>query len=182
MIINVLDIETTGLSQDEGHRIIELCSIFYNEKGEKQGQFLKRFNPKRPIDPKAQAVHHISNLDLAEEPVWDEHEAARVNKLCSLSNVIVCHNTAFDLPFVYKEIMRVGGEPDWKAELFCTMEKGRQTTPMGNNPNLGALCFALGVDYNPDAAHAADYDVEVTAQCFFRGIETGLYTPESFAA
>ncbi|KCY89039.1 hypothetical protein J831_3542, partial [Acinetobacter baumannii 25691_8] len=37
------------------------------------------------------------------------------------------------------------------------------------------LCFALNIDYDPNAAHAADYDVDVMMQCFFAGLDRGFY-------
>ena len=40
---------------------------------------------------------------------------------------------------------------------------------------LSELCFALGVEYDPNAAHAADYDTEVLAQCLFAGIDRGFF-------
>jgi DNA polymerase III epsilon subunit-like protein len=54
--------------------------------------------------------------------------------------------------------------------------QARWATFNGKSPNLGELCFALGVHYDPDSAHGAAYDVSVTAACFLEGLRRGFYT------
>jgi DNA polymerase-3 subunit epsilon len=61
------------------------------------------------------------------------------------------------------------------------MLMGRFATPMGTVPNLGALCWALDIPYDPTKAHAADYDVDCTAQAFFRGLDWGWFKIETGA-
>ncbi len=55
------------------------------------------------------------------------------------------------------------------------MKNGRWATANGKNPKLGELCWALQVDYDPALAHAAEYDVQKTAECLWRGVDAGLY-------
>lgn len=177
MILNFLDLETTGLSQAKGDRIIEICMILADSETEKEiGRFVRRINPERSIAPKAQEVHGISIEDLEGEPVWGGI-APTVSKIMDKSDVLIAHNLDFDGPFVVGELMRAGfGVPDVKT--FCTMEAARWATPQGKLPTLQELCWALGVDYDPEKAHSASYDVEVMMESFFRATRVGKFNME----
>lgn len=175
MIVTGLDIETTGLDQAKGHRIIEVAAILYDLDTERElGRWVQRINPQRSIDPGAQAVHGISFEDVAASPVWSD-VAPKLAKVMDRSDLIVAHNgEGFDLPFIGAEFLRIGiALPNVKC--FDTMLEGRWATPMGKLPNLGELCFACGVDYDPAQAHAADYDVEVMMASFFRARRKGFF-------
>lgn len=178
-LIGVLDLETTGLSQEEGHRIIEFGLAVYQtldgEKFVKVGRtWVRRINPLRSIDEKAKLVHGIELSDLKDEPEWEE-VAPKVSKVLNKLDVVVCHNAEFDAPFVALELVRAEFElPNF--EVFCTMAEGRAATPLGTLPSLQVLCWAFDVEYDTKAAHAADYDVDVTAKCLFKGLDTGFYS------
>jgi len=175
----------TRLQQESGHRIIEVCfSVFRFDAAarsrQKVGVMTQRINPKRDIDPGAQAVHGISIMDLRGEPEWED-VAPKVHKLLDKTDLFVAHNGAgFDAPFIALELMRIGYKiPNFK--VYDTMLNGRSCTPFGKVPNLGELCSALGVDYDPEKAHSAEYNVDVLADCYWRGIESGLYRdPEAY--
>ena len=178
MIIAGLDLETTGLDQAKGHRIIEIAMILYAFDPETgahnlRGRYVQRINPERAIDPDALAVHGITYEDVAYSPKWCEI-APKIVKLLSAVDVIVAHNGhGFDLPFLAAELLRVG-QPVPDTLSVDTMLQARWATPMGKVPNLGELCFACGVDYDSEKAHAAEYDVEVMLQCFFAAYKKGF--------
>ena len=175
MIVAGIDIETTGLSQPDGHRIVEFAALLYDlETERKLGQYVQRINPQRPIDPAAQAVHHISFDDVAHCPVWDE-VAPKISKLLAKCDVLVAHNgQGFDVPFITNELTRVGALVTAKP-LVDTMLQARWATPNGKYPNLGELCFACDVPYDTTKAHGAEYDVEVMMQSFFKAYKGGFY-------
>lgn len=180
LIIGGLDTETTGLSQADGHRIIEAAIKLYHYSPSKRihkpiYQFEQRINPGRSIDPAAQAVHGISFEMLESSPRW-EIVAPQVAKVMSKCDIIVAHNgDGFDLPFVANELLRVGiAVPD--VRTVDTMLQGTWATPLGKLPNLRELCFACGVDYDPSKAHAAMYDVDVMMESFFIGLKDGFFT------
>lgn len=176
MIVAGIDIETTGLEVEKGHRIIEICigSYIMEDFGHTTlPYYTQRINPMRPIDKAAQEVHGISLHDLKNQPKWEDI-AGDVSKYLNDADIIVAHNADFDLPFVAHELERAN-IPLPKGRVFCTMENGRTATPLGKLPNLGELCFAFGVPYDPSSAHAAQYDVDCMMKCFFRGIEEGYF-------
>jgi DNA polymerase-3 subunit epsilon len=176
MILTGIDIETTGLEWDKGHRIVEIAALVYKDDSlEPVIKFVQRINPERTIDVKATAVHGIKVEDLAGCPKWEE-VAPKVSKIIAASNLIVAFNgNSFDKPFIEAELRRVGatvpGTP-W----IDTCRDARWATPFGKSPNLGELCFACGVDYDPSKAHAAEYDVDRMMRCYREARRQGFYS------
>ncbi len=169
-----LDTETTGIEQAEGHRIIEVACLTYDSVSRKLvDKYVQRIDPERAISAGAQDIHGISYSDLVGMPKWDI-VAPEVQRRLDAADVMVAHNMGFDGPFVGAELLRVG-QTIPMIEPFCTMENGRWACPDGKFPKLQELCFALGVVYDPTAAHAADYDVDVMMQCFWRGLDRGFF-------
>lgn len=186
IVVSHLDIETTGLKQEDGHRIIEIAAGVWRYNSVTKARtkvgrtWVQRINPMRDIDPGAQAVHKIAITDLRGMPLWED-VAAKLHKLLSMTHIMVAHNGyGFDAPFIAMELMRIGKKvPNF--QVFDTMLEGRGCTAMGKVPNLAELCFAMGVDYDPDVAHAADYDVEVMEQAYWNGVDRGYFPePERF--
>lgn len=175
-LIAGLDIETTGISQEKGHRIIEVSLILHDlDTGGRKGSFTTRINPQRPIDEDAEKVHGISFDSLVGCPVWTD-VAPKLSAIMGRCDYIVAHNgEGFDMPFVFQEFLRVGVSLP-TVRLIDTMLQGRWATPDGSVPNLGALCFASDVPYDPEQAHGAEYDVEVMLACFFKLYPRGFFT------
>jgi DNA polymerase III subunit epsilon len=174
MIVMGIDTETTGLEQEKGHRIVEIALLSYDfDSRTLVDRYVQRIDPERSIDPGAQAAHGISYSELVGQPKWEdvaEDIAKRIGKI----DLLVAHNMGFDGPFVAAELLRVGYQPP-DVHSLCTMENARWACPDGKLPRLGELCFALGVEYDRAKAHAAEYDIDVTMACFFRGLERGFY-------
>ena len=168
-IVAGIDIETTGLEQPEGHRIIEVAAVLYELESQRElGRYETRINPQRGVDPKAQAVHGISLEMLVDKPVWGSI-APKLASLLSRCHYVVAHNgEEFDMPFIYGEFLRVGVALPVGVRIIDTMKRGRWATHDGAVPNLGALCFAADVPYDKSRAHGATYDVEVLMKCFFK--------------
>jgi DNA polymerase-3 subunit epsilon len=180
--LGVIDLETTGLSQKDGHKIIEVgFAMFKTECGTKftkiGNTICKRINPQRPIDEKAFKVHGISLNDVKNCDVWTKFGPV-VAKLMRGCDALAAHNAEFDIPFVVGELDALD-EDYGEAEVICTMQSCREATPMGTVPNLGALCFAFGVEYDETKAHNAGFDVDATSDCLIQGIEKGIFVLES---
>jgi DNA polymerase-3 subunit epsilon len=176
MIITGIDIESTGLSWAEGHRIVEVAALVYKDAAPDQPviRFVERVNPERTVEAKAAAVHGITLEALVGCPKWEE-VAPKLVKVMSVSNLIVAHNgEGFDKPFIEAELRRLG-LPVPTIPWLDTCKDARWATPFGKSPSLGELCFACGVDYDPSKAHAAAYDVDRMMQCFFAARRQGFY-------
>lgn len=174
-LIAGLDLETTGLDQSEGHRIIEIAiSIYDLDTRAHVGKYETRINPQRPIDPAAQEVHKISFDMLTHCPLWSA-VAPKVSAILARTRYVVAHNgLGFDMPFLYGELLREGCSLP-EVYLIDTMLQARWATPDGSLPNLGSLAFACGVDYDPDKAHGALYDVDVMMSSFFSQFDRGFF-------
>lgn len=179
MLICGADCETTGLLAEDGtagdHRLIEFYAGIWNSvTRERISQKLVRIHPQRSIAPAAQAVHKISLADLEHCMTWD-YEAPAIKKFLEEADLIVGHNwDGFDKPFINSELRRVGIAPIDRP-TFDTMLSGRWATAMGTVPNLGALCWASDVPYDPALAHKADYDVKCMMEAYFKGLDWGWF-------
>jgi len=181
MIIRVTgaDIETTGLEQEKGHKIIEMAFMLYSyntDNGDIKGlgKYIQRVYPDHPISSKSQAVHGISIDDLTGEPLWEDEVADKVAKILKQTDLFVAHNVDFDATFLSAELARVDKMvPD--IETFCTMKEGRFAKYDGSVPSLRALCECFDISYDLTAAHAAEYDISQTMKCFFLGLKQGYF-------
>lgn len=134
-IVAGLDIESTGLDFRANHKIIEIAITRYELETQKHIDSLAmRFNPRRSIDPKAQAVHGISLEDLSAEPLLSEH-AGKIARYISDASVLVAHNgEAFDLPFIRHEFAEYGVTlPELLLWTLCYPDYGRQKTANGRD-------------------------------------------------
>ena len=176
MVIAGLDTETTGLHPDKGDRIIEISIIKVDSEDDwsrTMPEFNTRLNPRKVISPEASAVHHIYNEDVDDCPFFEDI-ADELSLYLSDVDLLVCHNLQFDGSFLINEFQKVKKDvPD--VEGFCTMETGRWATGTGKLPNLGELCFTCGVEYNPEEAHAARYDVIKMLECLEVGVNNGWF-------
>jgi DNA polymerase-3 subunit epsilon len=170
-----IDLETTGLSQKDGHRIIEIAiSIHNDETGELKGTYVKRINPERSIDPKAQRIHGISFEELSGEKTIEELAPAIIKVLGACPKLVAHNGLWFDLPFLKGELNRVGLVMP-EVTVVDTMKDARWATPMGKLPKLQELCFACGVEYDLSKAHGALYDVDVMMECYFKAKGEGYF-------
>lgn len=173
-----LDTETTGLKADKGDRIVELCAIKIDTDLDPSDScyatyLVQRLNPRKQIAPEAEAVHGISNDDVAECPYFEDF-ADQLSEFLADGDWLIAHNLHFDGSFLVAEYERIS-KPVPDITGFCTMENGRWATATGKLPSLQELCFCCGVDYDIEKAHAAQYDVEVMLHSLLKGLESGWY-------
>lgn len=162
-LIGVIDTETTGndVTKDE---IIEVAIVFIRD-GVIDGSYEQRIRANKKISAKALEIHGIADADLIGEPTFAE-VATDLYKTIKECDVLVGHNaTGFDVPILFNEFKRVGIFADFPP-CIDTMMKGRGCTADGKVPSLKEYCWAYGVDYDEEEAHAALYDCEVLAKAF----------------
>ena len=96
-----LDVETTGLDPQQGHRICEIAVVRTVGRAE-IGRFSSLVNPGRPISAGAQAVNGITARMVAQAPRFPQ----LLHELLPLFDgaVIVAHNASFDLAFINHEL------------------------------------------------------------------------------
>lgn len=169
-----LDTETTGLNVDKGDRIIEICCMVYNPLNRKRlVNVTKRFtNEGKEINKKAQEVHGISAADLIGKPKFSTF-APHLAKMFDRAKIGVAHNAEFDFKFLAHHMAEAGYPLPADLIVFDTMGEGMTASYDAKPPSLREFCWAMGIEYDPALAHAADYDVSVMMDAFFVALERG---------
>ena len=159
----VLDTETTGLSPDEGHRIIEIGAlelINHMPTGQKLHLYI---NPERPIDEAAEAVHGISSAFLADKPVFTDV----IDEFMTFigQDKMVIHNASFDMGFINAELKRAGHAALPNDRAIDTLMMARRKFP-GAQASLDALCRRFEIDNSHRDLHGALIDADLLAEVY----------------
>jgi len=160
-----LDTETTGLSADNGDRVIEIgCVELLNRKltGNNKHFYL---NPGRDSHEEALKVHGLTTKFLRDKPVF---EAVADDLLAYLQGAeIIIHNATFDMGFLNKELALLGRAPLREVVLSVTdtLALAKEMFP-GKRNSLDALCGRLGVDNSGRTLHGALLDAELLADVY----------------
>jgi len=160
-----LDTETTGLSADNGDRVIEIgCVELLNRKltGNNLHFYL---NPGRDSHEEALKVHGLTSEFLRDKPVF---EAVADDLLAYLQGAeVIIHNAPFDMGFLNKELALLGRAPLREVVLGVTdtLALAKEMFP-GKRNSLDALCSRLGVDNSGRTLHGALLDAELLADVY----------------
>lgn len=156
----MVDVETTGLSYNSHHRVIELGVVLLDSDLRPELQWETLVNPDRDLGPAK--VHGIRGRDVLDAPAF----ADVADELASLleGRILVAHNAPFDTGFIASEFSRLGAElGDLSQSSICTMRLAPHAFgPVGRG--LDVCCSAAGI-VNA-RAHAALSDAIATAQLF----------------
>ncbi len=161
----ILDTETTGLSVEAGHRIIEIGAVEIVDRRMTGNNYQTYLNPKRSIDPGSIAVHGITNDDVADKPEFKEVMQEFLSFIQDTELLI--HNAPFDTAFINHEFSLAGYEK--KIEDLCeikdTLPIARKTHP-GKRNSLDALCSRYNVDKSNRELHGALIDAKLLGQVY----------------
>ncbi len=161
----VLDTETTGLSAENGDRIIEIgCVELLGRKltGNNRHFYL---NPERDSHEDALKVHGISNEFLQDKPKFP---AIAEELLAYLQGAeVIIHNAPFDVSFLNKELELAGLPPirHCVAKVTDSLMMAKELFP-GKRNSLDALCDRLEVDNSGRTLHGALLDAELLADVY----------------
>ncbi len=162
-----LDTETTGLSADQGDRVIELgCVEFFNRRPTGNNLHFY-FNPERSSHEDAVRVHGLTDAFLADKPKFAEKSQEIIEYLKGAQ--IVIHNAAFDVGFLDAEFRRLnlGRFADHVDGVLDTLVMAREMYP-GKANSLDALCRRLEVDNTNRTLHGALLDAGLLAEVYIR--------------
>lgn len=153
----VFDVETTGFS-NVYDTIIELAAVKI-----KNGQVIDTFerfsNPHRPLTAKIIELTHITddmlvNAPEIEDVIKEFHDFVG-------DSVVVAHNAAFDLGFLYVAYKKAGLEGIRHPGLD-TVELSRLVNPGQKSHSLKTLTKKYNIDLTQH--HRAIYDTEATGE------------------
>jgi DNA polymerase-3 subunit epsilon len=184
-----LDTETTGLSPETGHRIVEIgCVELINHisTGKTYQQYI---NPERAMPTEAFAVHGLSEKFLADFPKFFDVHQEFLDFIAD--SPLVIHNASFDMKFLHYEIQQAGGTRI-ANKIVDTLEMARQAFP-GSPASLDALCKRYKINNTHRIKHGALLDSEILAEVYLELIggrqidlfvhcdqETGAKQPQKY--
>ena len=144
------DVETTGLSPADGHRVCEIALLRFH-RGTVVDSLVSLVNPLRPIDPGASAVNGITDRMVARAPTFADLFPRILDFLGE--DPLVFHNAPFDLSFLRAEARLAGGA--WPGNpVLDTLVLARRTGRFRSH-SLPNICRELGIG---EAFHRAEAD------------------------
>ena len=160
-----LDTETTGLDPKQGHRIIEIAAIEFNNRQPTNHRFHSYINPERDIDPAAEEVHGLSIDFLQDKPLFKDV----VNDFLAFvqNSEVVIHNAPFDVGFINAELGRLGLDKFEENIITITdsLKFAKEIRP-GQRNSLDALCKAFDIDNSSRTLHGALLDAQLLGEVF----------------
>jgi DNA polymerase-3 subunit epsilon len=161
----VFDTETTGLNPSGGDEIIAIGAVrIVNNRLLRSESYEQWVDPKRPIDPRAQTIHGISNEMLRGQPTLDQ-VLPRFHDYCD-ETVLVAHNAAFDLRFLQMKETQTG--ICFTQPVLDTLLLSEVLHPNQESHALETIAERFGIKVV--ARHDALGDALVTAEVFLRMI------------
>lgn len=161
----VLDTETTGLSAENGDRIIEIGCVELVARKLTGNNLHFYLNPERDSHEDALKVHGISNEFLRDKPRFS---AVADELLAYLADAeVIIHNAPFDVSFLNKELSLIGKPPlkHCVAKVVDSLMMAKELFP-GKRNSLDALCDRLEVDNAGRTLHGALLDAELLADVY----------------
>ncbi|MEP0707966.1 MAG: DNA polymerase III subunit epsilon [Parvibaculum sp.] len=176
----VLDTETTGISPNDGHRLVEIgCLELFNHVATGK-TFHTYVDPERDMPEGAFKVHGLSEEFLRGKPKF----ADIVDEFLAFigDDPLVIHNASFDMGFLNAELKKIGRTALPMARAVDTLDIARRKYPGAQN-NLDALCRRFGVDNSGRTKHGALLDSELLAEVYLEmmgGRQPGLVLQADF--
>mgnify|MGYP006142290315 CR=1 FL=1 len=158
-----LDTETTGLSVNDGHRIVEIACIETQDLTATKRIFHKIINPKRDVPDGAFKIHGFSTDFLKNKETFNEVADEFLEFI--KDKKIIIHNAAFDLGFLNFQLKLIRKNEIKKDSIVDSLEVARGKFP-GSSNTLDALCKRFNVDLSRRIKHNALLDCELLREVY----------------
>ena len=163
-----LDTETTGLSFNDGHKIVEVACIETKDLIPTGKVFHKLINPKRNIPEEAFNVHGFSEDFLKDKETFDKIADDFLSFI--KDKKIIIHNASFDLNFLNGELGFIKKDKINKKFVIDSLEIARNKFP-GTSNSLDALCRRFNIDLSRRTKHNALLDCELLREVYINLLE-----------
>ena len=167
MIEIVLDTETTGISVQEGHRIVEIGCVELDNLVPTNNKFHCFLNPERKVSSKAFEVHGYSDEFLSKHKKFKEIQDDFLNFI--ENKRLIIHNSDFDIAHLNNELM-IAGKGKIKNEIIDTLSLARNKFP-GSPVSLDALCKRYRIDNSRRKHHTALIDCDLLSKVYINLID-----------
>jgi len=158
-----LDTETTGLSFNEGHKIVEIACIETKDLIATGRVFHKIINPKRSMPDAAFKVHGFSEQFLNDKETFDEIAEEFLSFINNKK--IIIHNASFDLGFLDGELISLKKEKIDRKLVIDSLVVARNKF-LGTSNSLDALCKRFNIDLSRRVKHNALLDCELLREVY----------------
>jgi len=163
MLEIILDTETTGLSIDQNHRIVEIGCIELKDQIPTKNVYHQYINPERSVSPEAFKVHGYSDKFLSNKKKFSEIADSFLSFI--KDKKIIIHNAGFDLSFLNHELKLTKKNIIKKENIIDTLEIARQKYP-GSQNSLDALCKRFNIDNSKREKHSALVDCQLLKEVY----------------
>ena len=163
----VLDTETTGLSVQDGHRIVEIGCIELDNLIPTGNKFHCYLNPEKKVSEKAFEVHGYSDEFLSKQKKFNEIVDEFLNFI--KEKKIIIHNAEFDLGHLNNEL-KIIGKKKIDNEIIDTLILARNKFP-GSSISLDSLCKKYRIDNSKRTHHTALIDCELLSKVYINLID-----------
>ena len=158
-----LDTETTGLSPNDKHKIVEIACVETNDLIPTKKIFHKQINPQRDVPDGAFKIHGFSTEFLKDKETFNIIADEFINFI--KDKKIIIHNAAFDLSFLNYELKLIKKNEVKKDNVIDSLEIARGKFP-GTSNSLDALCKRFGIDLSRRTKHNALLDCELLREVY----------------
>ena len=159
----VLDTETTGLSPENGDRIVEIGCVELINFVPTNNTYHQYINPDRKMSEGAFRVSGISDAFLLDKPKFEE---IYKDFLAYISDsAIVAHNAKFDVGFINSELQKVNEQNFITNEIIDTLAIAKRKYP-GAQASLDALCKRFEIDITKREKHGALLDANLLVDVY----------------
>jgi len=152
-----LDIETTGFDFIE-NEIIEVGAVRF-EKGTETERFSIFVKPQKKVPKFIKRLTNITDEQLASGETLTNALTALIDFL--VDDVVVCHNTSFDIGFINTKL-KEKGLPKITNQILDTLTLSRIYLPFIVNHKLGTVAEYFQIDLSN--AHRAIFDAIATGK------------------
>ena len=158
-----LDTETTGLSVNDKHRIVEVACVETSDLLPTKKIFHKIINPERNVPDEAFRVHGFSTEFLKNKETFDKVADEFLEFI--KGKKIIIHNASFDLGFLNYELKLIKKNEIKKENIIDSLEVARNRYP-GTSNSLDALCRRFNIDLSRRKKHNALLDCELLREVY----------------
>lgn len=160
----VFDTETTGLSPQEGDKLVEIGAVELINHIPTGRTYHQYINPERDVPEEVVKVHGLTYDFLKNYPKL--HEIAKdFIDFVGDDGILVAHNASFDINFINYEFKHKGFPVYPQDRVIDTLEIARAKFPGARN-NLDALCRRFNIDNSARTKHGALLDAELLSEVY----------------
>ncbi len=180
-VITFLDLETTTFLGQPDFGVTEIAAIHIYPDGhvDAHSQLL---NPGHPIRPEVVEITGISDDMVKDQPNWKDGHALSYTQYWAKNHICIGFNTlSFDFPAIQYMNKKYGGIETKYIAPRDVRSLWRWLSGRAKG-KLGVIAQRYGL--NPDGAHRALFDVEMTAiilECFLHDYGTEFFYHPAFS-